>query len=90
MKKAIHAKTADHMESDYFYLLVSLMPINASFKRRVLYRNGLNRNGVLHGESIDYASHINSCKALSWLQYIVWIRQHCDMLEDIKRTDHSS
>jgi hypothetical protein len=71
------------MESDYFYLVASLMPINASFKRRALYQNALNRNSVLHGESTDYPSYVNSCKALSWLQYIVCVQQHCETEDDV-------
>lgn len=90
LKKAIHAKTSNDAGSDYFYLVASLMPINASFKRRLFYQNGLNRNSVLHGESTNYPSYINSCKALSWLQYMIWIKQHFDMFEDIRQSDPSS
>ena len=59
------------------------------FKRRLLYQNGLNRNSVLHGESTNYPSYINSCKALSWLQYMIWMKQHFDMLEDIRQSGPS-
>lgn len=33
----------------------------------------LNRHAVLHGESVDYDTHVNGCRAISYLRYVAWI-----------------
>lgn len=50
--------------------LASNLPITASSKDRDETFKELNRHTVLHGESIDYGSQINSCKAISLLHYV--------------------
>lgn len=60
----------DIFESPFHHLVKSLMPINASGDNRKRYENPLNRHLVLHGESVDYPSKINSLKSISWLQFI--------------------
>ena len=32
----------------------------------------LNRHAILHGESLDYGTHLNSCRAMSLLAYVCW------------------
>jgi len=55
------------------------LPINASEKARERIAaergwpawNELNRHQVLHGESVDYGTRLNSLKAISLLNYLV-------------------
>lgn len=59
--------------------LSEILPINASEKERNLRIKGqssvtwqeLNRHLVLHGESLDYGTQVNSLKAVSLITYLV-------------------
>jgi hypothetical protein len=53
--------------------LVEPMPISAGPKERVSLPDALNRHAVLHGECLDYDTHLNSCRAVSLLVYVSWI-----------------
>ena len=46
------------------------LPISASKKDRIDAEEAFNRHAILHGESCDYGSEINSLKAISLLNYI--------------------
>ena len=46
------------------------LPLTAPPRKRGKSFNQLNRHAVLHGESLDYGTQINSLKALSFLNYI--------------------
>jgi hypothetical protein len=56
-----------------------VLPVNASFEQRerLIEEQGLqgcrelNRHLVLHSESVDYGTHINSLKAVSLINYLV-------------------
>jgi len=50
-----------------------IMPIGQSQKQRNGNFVGLNRHMVLHGESLDYGTPINSLKAVSLLNYVAQI-----------------
>lgn len=50
--------------------LTKTLPINASEKERPINFNGLNRHMVLHGESLDYGTKVNSLKAISLVNYV--------------------
>lgn len=52
------------------FLIAVLTPLNASFKRRERYLDPFNRHLVIHGAATDYATRINSLKALSWLYFV--------------------
>lgn len=76
-KKYIESKLDDatkRMLGSYFFLITSSLPINASPKERKNFRSPFNRNLVLHGIDIDYATEINALKAVSWLQYVVSLK----------------
>ena len=47
--------------------------------------DGLNRHQVLHGESLDYPTEINSLKAISLLNYLSWVLHFSD--EDSEESD---
>ncbi len=66
----ISANKKDIFENPFHHLVKSLMPINASGENRKRYETPLNRHLVLHGESVDYPSKINSLKSISWLQFV--------------------
>ncbi len=51
--------------------LVATLPINASEKERPDGFTGLNRHMVLHGDSLDYGTHVKSLKSISLMNYIV-------------------
>jgi hypothetical protein len=53
--------------------LVEKMPISASEAERSALSDALNRHAVLHGEDLDYDTHLNSCRAISLLVYVSWI-----------------
>jgi hypothetical protein len=50
--------------------LTEMLPINKSEKERGEGFAGLNRHMVLHGESLDYGTRINSLKAVSLINYV--------------------
>jgi hypothetical protein len=64
------ARDEDEMSSHMHFLIASLGPINASRGKRAMYSHALNRHAVLHGESTDYGSKINSLKSISWLKFV--------------------
>jgi hypothetical protein len=54
--------------------LVEAMPLSApASERKNLPSNILNRHAVLHGESLDYDTRLNSCRCVSLLGYIAWV-----------------
>src|SRR5262245_27222728 len=64
---------ADSLESAYRAGLVEVFPILARPAERVGLVDFLNRHTVLHGESVDYDTRLNSCRAVSLLGYAAWI-----------------
>lgn len=77
-KKDKKPATADYVESiaaDVYrkvllFPLIHSLPISASANERGTNFTDLNRHQVLHGESVDYGTEINSLKAISLLNYI--------------------
>jgi len=53
--------------------LAEILPINASENERPRNFNGLNRHMVLHGESLDYGSKVNGLKAISLINYVIFV-----------------
>lgn len=54
--------------------IVESMPISASqTERGALGRPVFNRHAVLHGESVDYDSRPNGCRAISFLVFVAWV-----------------
>ena len=77
MKRNGRPQTAEYVDTlisdTYKAVLLSplseVKPINTS--QRGENFDGLNRHMVLHGESIDYGTQTNSCKAISLISYLV-------------------
>ena len=69
-------KTKFNEQNDAFrvkylsYLIGCLTPLNASRNRRDRYSAPFNRHTVIHGESTDYPSAINSLKSISWFNFV--------------------
>lgn len=49
------------------------IPINYSAGERGQSFQGLNRHLIMHGESLDYGTRINSLKCISLLSYAAWV-----------------
>lgn len=55
--------------------LAQTLPISASERERPAGFDALNRHTVLHGESLDYGSKVNSLKAISLINYVAHVLQ---------------
>jgi hypothetical protein len=55
--------------------IIEPFPIGASPEERAEMGYILNRHTVLHGESTDYDTRLNGCRAISFLVYVSWILQ---------------
>ncbi|MER3466258.1 MAG: hypothetical protein C4340_03665 [Armatimonadota bacterium] len=64
---------ADSFAAALLSPLAQTLPINASESERPKGANALNRHAVLHGESLNYGSKINSLKAISLLNYVAHV-----------------
>jgi len=53
--------------------LADTLPISASERQRDKNSRALNRHAVLHGESLDYDSKLNSLKAISLINYVAHV-----------------
>lgn len=75
-KSFTRIKTKFNEQNDAFrvkylsYLIGCLTPLNASRNRRDRYSAPFNRHTVIHGESTDYPSAINSLKSISWFNFV--------------------
>lgn len=56
--------------------LTAPMPISANASERSSRADHLNRHSVLHGESSNYDTRANGCRALSLLAYTAWILEN--------------
>jgi len=77
-KKPGTATYVDQIEADTYRAallspLAKTLPINASECERPAGSAALNRHTVLHGESLDYGSKINSLKAISLVNYVAHV-----------------
>ncbi len=64
---------ADTIQSAILSPLANRFPISATSKERGEKFKELNRHQVIHGESVDYGTEINSLKTISLLNYIVQV-----------------
>lgn len=72
------AKFVKQVASDTFWAallspLANTIPINQSEKERPANFVELNRHMVLHGESLDYGTKINSLKTISLINYVAHV-----------------
>lgn len=64
---------ADSFTAALLSPLAQTLPISASESGRPEGANALNRHAVLHGESLNYGSKINSLKAISLINYVAHV-----------------
>ena len=64
---------ADTYRATLLSPLAQTLPIGASEHERPEDFNELNRHMVLHGESLDYGTKINSLKAISLINYVAHV-----------------
>lgn len=77
-KRNGRAATSDYIESveaetflaAVLHPLTQRLPISTSQSERESRFVGLNRHTIMHGESLDYDSEINSLRAISFLNYV--------------------
>lgn len=77
----VAARVGNEVSSAMLSPLTCVLPINAATKERekTLQDKGLtdwrelNRHMVLHGESLDYGTQVNSLKAISLINYFVGV-----------------
>lgn len=54
-------------------VVLNSMPLNVSEGDPMLTEEALNRHQILHGANTDYATPLNSCRAISWLDYVSYL-----------------
>ena len=64
---------ADTFRAAFLSPLARTLPINASERERPAGFDALNRHTVLHGESLDYGSKVNSLKSISLVNYVACV-----------------
>lgn len=72
------AAFVDAIEHDVIWTILlsplgQKIPINFTAKERGEGFTGLNRHMVMHGESMDYGTEVNSLKCISLLCYVAWV-----------------
>lgn len=72
ISEAVATFDVDGFTAALLHPLTEVFPIAFSAKERVGQLNILNRHAILHGESVDYGTHINGCKAISLLSFTAW------------------
>ncbi len=70
LKKSTENKELSYSISLMYLLTIDEVPLFKSEKNRPENFIGLNRHLVLHGVDVSYASEMNSCKSLSFINYI--------------------
>lgn len=73
LKERVEKLEIGEYEKAFLAPLLEPLPITASAKERLLLSNNLNRHAIIHGESIDYGTHENSCRAISLITYASWV-----------------
>lgn len=71
----VEAIAIDTFEAALLSPLTQPLPISASAHQRADDFSELNRHQILHGESTDYGTEVNSLKAISLLSYVGHILQ---------------
>jgi hypothetical protein len=70
LKEFLEAEIGKKHLPAYWELVAELLPVNASRRDRSRFCDAMNRNSILHGENLSYATSVNAHKAVSWIQYV--------------------
>lgn len=68
-------ETLPPLEASLLCPLIEPNPMSASADERAAFVDLLNRHAVLHGESLEYDTRVNSCRSVSLLIYVTWVLQ---------------
>ena len=75
---------AEPLTASLLVALVEPAPISANTKELRGVTGSFNRHAVMHGESLDYDSRLNSCRAISLLVYVNWVLRKRDVATILK------
>jgi hypothetical protein len=78
LKQFVDAIIIHELQREVLELALIAMPLNVSTGDSTLIRGALSRHEILHGIDTDYASATNSCRSISWLQYMAHFAQAKD------------
>jgi hypothetical protein len=72
----IRSLVSDDFQAAALYPLSQPLPLTATKHERDAAFAHLNRHQVLHGESVDYGTRVNSLKAISFINYVSFVLSH--------------
>ncbi len=78
LKVFVDSIVIDELQREVLELVLIAMPLNVSTGNPILVKSALNRHEILHGIETNYASATNSCRSISWLQYVAHFREAKD------------
>lgn len=78
LKQFVGSIIIDELQREVLELVLIEMPLNVSTGHSTLVRGALNRHEILHGIETKYASATNSCRSISWLQYVAHFEEAKD------------
>jgi hypothetical protein len=78
LKNFVDKITFSDIQREMIELILLPMPLNASTGDKGLAKGVLTRHEILHGVRCNYASATNSCRAISWLQYVAAFEEQKD------------
>lgn len=81
LKEFVDSSRAAGSIASFLHPLEIVLPIIAPRSGRTGNADDLNRHAILHGESTNYATRVNSCKAMSLLAYVFSIIDYCKKTE---------
>jgi hypothetical protein len=85
LKAFVASLNAVQLQSELLKLLLLAIPLNVSTGDSLLVKGVLNRHEILHGVNTNYASATNSCRSISWLEYVAHLRHAKDLAERKRR-----
>lgn len=86
----LHVEKLSPLKASFFYPLVDPNPISAGPADRAGSGDLLNRHAVIHGESVDYDSRLNSCRSVSLLVYVAWIHKRAEAASESREISSTS
>ncbi|MGO8932046.1 MAG: hypothetical protein ACLQU3_34790 [Limisphaerales bacterium] len=69
VRQFIDENAGSFISHDILQVILEQLPLNASEGDQKLKPGVLNRNAILHGTDTAYATELNSCRAISWIEF---------------------
>lgn len=73
LKAALVTADITPLRNAFLAPLLEPSPLIAPKRKRDTAPSLFNRHAILHGESTDYDTHLNSCRAVSLLLFVSWV-----------------